>query len=254
MISAKKIFTGIIPHGIVLWSRSLQRKKRLQNPERLKIVDYKDNLTQVIGDDWIADNYYIEAEQYLHLYWNPETIFYKRFQELDCTNIVELAVGHGRHVPEYLDKAKNITLVDINEKNINFCRKRFANEKKIKYVICSGRGFDGVDTASQTAVFTYDSMVHFEILDVAAYLKDANRILVKGGRILFHHSNAAFSPGAHYSEKPHWRNFMSAGVFAHLAMRMGFRVLSQDLISWGAGETHYKDLDCLSLCEKIQDV
>jgi hypothetical protein len=84
--------------------------------------------------------------------------------------------------------------------------------------------------------------------------KEANRILVNGGKILFHHSNADFSPELQYVKKPHSRNFMSADIFAYLAMRNGFMVLSQDVFSWGGGENLYPDIDCLSLCRKIKDI
>jgi hypothetical protein len=106
---------------------------------------------------------------------------------------------------------------------------------------------------SQTAVFTYDAMVHFEMLDIIEYLKDANRISIDGGKILFHHSNAAFSPEIFYHYKPHMRNYMSADIFAYLALRFGFVVISQDIMSWGiVGENFSKDIDCLSLCQKIE--
>jgi hypothetical protein len=97
-------------------------------------------------------------------------------------------------------------------------------------------------------------MVHFELLDILEYLKDANRILINGGKILFHHSNAAFSPELNYHQKPHWRNFMSADIFAYLALRNGFTVLRQDVFSWGGGENFAKDIDCLSLCQKARNV
>jgi ubiquinone/menaquinone biosynthesis C-methylase UbiE len=140
--------------------------------------------------------------------------------------------------------------VDINKENIDFCKNRFSNESKIRYVVCSGSDFGEIDTDSITSIFTYDAMVHFEMLDIISYLKDAYRILIPGGRLLFHHSNAAFNPGVHYNQKPHWRNFMSADIFAHLAMRMGFSILSQDIMSWGGGDNFSEALDCLSFCQK----
>lgn len=47
------------------------------------------------------------------------------FQQLDLTNVVELACGRGRHVPMYIDKAGGVTLVDILQKNIEICQERF---------------------------------------------------------------------------------------------------------------------------------
>jgi ubiquinone/menaquinone biosynthesis C-methylase UbiE len=206
-----------------------------------------------IGNDWKkSDGYYEQAEQWLDVFWNEDTVFYKCFKQLDCSAIVELACGQGRHVQKYLEKSKTITLVDINQEQIDFCKKRFENEQKINYIVNSGSNFSDIKSDSQTAVFTYDSMVHFELTDVLSYIKDANRILVKGGKILFHHSNADFNPELNYAQKPHSRNFMSADIFTYLALRNGFTVLSQDVFSWGGGKNIYPDIDCLSLCQKIR--
>jgi len=41
-----------------------------------------------------------------------------------------------------------------------------------------------------------------------------------------------------YTQKPYCKNFMSADIFAYMALRMGFAVLKQDLISWGSGDEY----------------
>jgi len=43
---------------------------------------------------------------------------------------------------------------------------------------------------------------------------------------------------------------MSADIFAYLALRHGFVVLSQDVFDW-EGQA---DSDCLSLCQKIKAI
>jgi ubiquinone/menaquinone biosynthesis C-methylase UbiE len=249
MMSVKKFVKWIIPHGIYVAFKASKVKQLQYRP-----VSLASDATKNIGRDWISSPYYDEAEKYLYVFWAENTIFYKQFCELDCTNIVELACGHGRHVQKYLDKTKTITLVDINQENIDFCQKRYSGENKIKYLVNGGNDFKGIDTNSQTAIFCYDAMVHFELIDILEYLKDANRILVNGGKILFHHSNAAFSPELWYTQKPHARNFMSADIFIHLATRNGFKVLRQDIFSWGDGENFAKDIDCLSLCQKVREI
>jgi ubiquinone/menaquinone biosynthesis C-methylase UbiE len=216
----------------------------------LEYLNEDKNVTRAIGNDWKVNSYYAAAEDSLDMFWGKNTVFYKRFQQLDCKYIVELACGHGRHVKKYLDMAEKIILVDINQENIDFCKKRYKNKTKIKYIVNDGNNFAGIDTNSQTAIFTYDAMVHFEMFDIIEYLKDANRVLVDGGRILFHHSNAAFSPELFYRYKPHCRNYLSADIFAYIALRCGFKRISQDIINWGDGNQFAKDLDCLSLFQK----
>ncbi|MDR2784200.1 MAG: class I SAM-dependent methyltransferase [Treponema sp.] len=232
-------------------------KYKVIHRSRLELLDKGNNITKNIGDAWITedsiDKYYDPAEKWLDVFWNVNSVFYRCFDQLNIENIVELACGHGRHVQKYLEKAQKITLVDINQQNIDFCKKRYSDEIKINYLVNNGSNFDEIKSDSQTAIFTYDAMVHFEMLDILSYIKESNRILMDGGKILFHHSNAAFSPELGWY-KPHGRNFMSADIFAYLALHHGFVVLSQDVFSWGEGENYAKDIDCLSLCQKIKTI
>jgi ubiquinone/menaquinone biosynthesis C-methylase UbiE len=205
----KKLVKWVMPHGVY----EAYRKSKLKQAEnyeithhsRIESVVLSDEATKNIGKDWISISYYDEAEKQgnLNIFWSENTIFYKNFCQLDCTNIVELACGHGRHIQKYLGNAKSIFLVDINRENIDFCKKRYSGEEKIKYLVNNGSNFNGIGSNSQTAVFSYDAMVHFELLDIFECLKESNRILVNGGKILFHHSNAVFSPELSYRQKPH---------------------------------------------------
>lgn len=205
-----------------------------------------------IANFWKDDPYYERAESWLPCFWDKDSIFYKRFNELDLSSVVELACGHGRHVAQYVDKADSITLVDVNEENIDYCRKRLKKYKdKIFFYQNSGNNFNAIPSSSVTAIFTYDAMVHFNLLDILSYLQDAYRILVPGGKILFHHSNNYEARlGESFLVNTHARNFMTDKIFACLAMTVGFKVLSQDIMDWGTGEWLATNLDCLSLCEK----
>lgn len=207
------------------------------------------DITKKIGNDWKNHFYYERSESVERLaqFWGPDTIFIKRFAALDKTNLCELACGHGRHVPQYVDKCENVCLIDINCENIEFCKKKFENIEKIKFYVNNGNQFNEIPDNSQTAIFSYDAMVHFDILDIGEYIRDSWRILKPGGRILYHHSNYYYSPGRYYNHNPHSRNFMSDKIFAHMAITSGFEILSQDIINWG----HSSALDCLSLCEKL---
>ena len=213
--------------------------------------------TAVIGEAWdgdsseVATDYYAYAEKDTSVFWGEKTVFQRCFDQLDCSSIVELACGHGRHVPQYIARADRVTLVDINRSNIEYCKNRFQGNSKIRFLVNSGNNFAGIEDNSQTAVFSYDAMVHFELLDVLEYLKDANRILTDGGKVLFHHSNVDFYPELSGLQKNLWRNFMSADIFAYLATRTGFRVLSQHVVTFGRGKNFYPNTDSVSLCEKI---
>lgn len=195
------------------------------------------------NDKWFTD---AEQQEAVDVFWNESTPFYKRFEELDISNVIELACGRGRHVSHYLDKAGKITLVDILEENIIICKERFKDKKNIEYYCNNGYNLEKLHDNEYTSLFTYDSMVHFELMDVYEYLKDIYRVLKIGGRALFHHSNYASDYSADFAHSPHARCFMSKDIFAYLANRAGFKILSQEVIDWYDA----KALDCITLLEK----
>lgn len=137
------------------------------------------------------NEYFDEAEgdELLGVFWEKGSVFKRLFQELDLTNVIELACGRGRHVPQYIDSAGHVTLVDILQKNIDICKRRFAGDERISYYKNQGFDLNELKNEQYTAVFSYDAMLHFELLDINDYLNDFYRVLKPGGRALLHHSN-----------------------------------------------------------------
>lgn len=187
-----------------------------------------------------------ETAKSREIFWNDNSDFYKMFSKLDLTQVVELACGRGRHVQHYIDLAGHIILVDILDKNIEYCKERFRNEKKISYYVNSGCDLKEIEDTSCSSLFTYDSMVHFESIDIYHYLLETYRILVKGGKALFHHSNNHKDYRVSFQTDIAGRNYMSSDLFAHFADRAGFHVVQQKIIDWGG----VKESDTITLLEK----
>ena len=197
---------------------------------------------------YCMEEYYENAESAddIEKFWDARSVFYQMFSKLNPTRIIELACGHGRHVLQYMRQAEQIVLVDIVDKNIEFCKKRFQSKENIEYYVNNGQDLEKLETGAYTALFTYDAMVHFEMIYVFSYLKETRRVLETGGRALFHHSNNTEDYRIDFSTGKSGRNYMSRELFAYLAHRAGLEVLEQQTIDWSG----VKDLDCITLVEK----
>ena len=193
------------------------------------------------------DQYFENAEgkEAIEAFWGKDTEFYKMFCYLKLDSVVELACGRGRHVPRYIESAKHITLVDILSENIEYCKQRFSDKDNISYYCNNGFNLEKLESNSYSALFTYDAMVHFELIDVYNYLQDIYRILEPGAYALFHHSNNTQDYRLSFENALHGRNYMSKDLFAYLAYRCGFEIINQMIIDFVEPE-----LDCISLIRK----
>lgn len=205
---------------------------------------------KVIGDGWVESPYYDNVESQLRRFWHTGSIFKEFMDRLDLTHTVELACGHGRHSEQIINKAGKITLLDINQTNIDFCKSRFSDAKNIEALLNNGLDFSALADESVTSVFCYDAMVHFDHRCVSSYLQDFTRIAKKGSFGLFHHSNYSYPFSDHYGKNPHSRNFMTKELFARYALDSDLNVEEQVVFDWGGGENLVKNLDCLSLVSK----
>lgn len=195
----------------------------------------------------MMDDYFDKAESSdaIDIFWGKDTVFYKMFEQLDLENVIELAVGRGRHVKMYEPMAKHIVVVDILQKNIDYCKERYKYSKKIDYLCNNGYNLKELNSGEYTALFCYDAMVHFEMMDIYEYLRDIYRVLKLGGMALLHHSNNTSNYMGSFSDSQGGRNYMSKDLFAYLSYRSGFDVVDQKVIDWGV-----KDLDCVTLLKK----
>lgn len=216
--------------------------------DELKILsrtDYERRICKAAHEDAMEDYYESsDTEEGLAFFWKDGECK-GLFDQLDLSNVVELACGRGRHVPLYAEKSEHVTLVDILDKNIEFCKQRFSGYGNISYLVNNGRDLSALKSDAYSALFTYDSMVHFELMDIASYLDETYRILEPGGMALFHHSNNNSDYKASYDNAIEARSFMSKNLFAYLAYRSGFEVLEQHVVDWVV-----PDLDCLTLVMK----
>jgi len=212
------------------------------------MTDKSDEIRMAISRDWRQTDYYTHADSkgWLEPFWGSASPFLEMFRQLDLGRVIELACGHGRHAERILEQAGEITLVDFVATNIDVCRRRFAGREGISFIVNAGNDLPGCADAAYTSLYCYDAMVHFELLDVIAYLHETRRVLQPGGRALLHVSNNMQNPGGFYHANTHWRNFGSLDVVRHLADRIGFAALQHRVLEWAGAPA----LDGLILLER----
>lgn len=205
---------------------------------------------EIIKENWEEHSYYDDAEHWIETFWADKSRFRIAFAALDKTAVLELACGRGRHAAQIVKVANGITLSDINQTNLDACQMRFKAYGNVDYHLTSGNDLSGIGDDTQTAVFCYDAMVHFELHDIAVYLEEIARVLCPGGQALLHYSNYSANPGGHYRDNPHWRSFCSEALFRHLAQRSGFDIISSEIFGWGEKSNYVAAIDALTLIQK----
>ena len=189
-----------------------------------------------------------DKPEFIHVFWGPSSRFRLCFYRyLDLTSVLELAAGAGRHAAQVADQCGALTLVDTSPAALALARARFAAKGNVSVLPPTDGASLPLRDQSMTAVFSYDAMVHFEPLTIAAYLREIHRVLMPGGRALLHHSNYKKNPAGKFSDNPGWRNFMPPGLFAHFASRAGLNVLVHQTFGWAG---RWRRTDALTLVER----
>jgi len=166
---------------------------------------------------------------------------------------LEIGPGAGRWSEPLAARTSRLVLVDVSERPLELCRRRFAGDTGIEYVLSSGNDLPGVEDASIDAVWSFDVFVHLAPSDQAGYLEEIARVLRPGGVAVLHHSDGR-NRGALPSRRG-WRAPMSRPLFRALATERGLQVDSQ-FDSWGPGGRY--DLsafaDVISVCRRPSPV
>jgi len=201
-----------------------------------------EQIVQTEGFGYGETGYFDRAESWADEEWARAQRFLAP-HAIDYANTLDLACGRGRHSQMLATLAKHMVLVEVNPEYIAFCRERFAG-KPWDFVVNNGYDLAAVGDRSITFLYCYDAAVHFDLEIILAYIKEFRRVLVPGGFAFVHHSNVDAHPGIDFRLHPHWRNFMSKEIFAHLAIHNGLELIDQ-LVFDGCGPEAASD--CFSL-------
>lgn len=184
----------------------------------------------------------------------------------DFTTTLELSPGGGRNTARLLSLAKTLHAVDLNAPVIARVTARFANYKgecDLHFHVNDGSSLPMIASNSVTAIYSWDSVVHFDRRVIAAYVNEFARVLAPGGKGFIHHSNLA-DPNASRLDKrpvrndvwqnPQCRSDMSKQLFALYCHAHKLRVDDQiDLPwpPWDYGKLRRGEvIDCMSVFSK----
>lgn len=162
--------------------------------------------------------------------------------------ILEIAPGFGRCTHYLLDHCESIVVVDLSDRCIDGCKRRFSGRKNIEYFVNDGKSLDMVPDGSIDFIFSWDSLVHADREVLKAYVSQFPRIMKPGGYGFIHHSNIGSyvnkETGRVMCDNRHWRDeTMTAALFEEFCREAGIKCLSQEKVNWGADVLN----DCFSL-------
>lgn len=182
-------------------------------------------------------------------------------RHLPAGTVLEIGSGMGRWTGYLLGLCERLIGVDISERCVEVCRRRFPDG-----VFHQGDGRTLAFLADQSIdfVFSFESLIHTELDDLACYLGELQRVMRPGAFSFIHHSNLA-AYGAYFkliSRLPDglrealqfrgildfdgWRaTSVSAGLVRVEAAQAGLTPVAQELLPWGGDRL----IDCFStLC------
>lgn len=159
--------------------------------------------------------------------------------------ILEIAPGFGRWTQFLREHCDRLIGVDITEKCVEHCRKRFAAEEGLEFHVNDGSSLHMVTDGSIDLAVSFDSLVHAEEDAIGGYAAELARTLAANGVAVIHHSNHGSYPDL---ENPHSRaTSMTAPRFSELCSLNGLACVGQELIDWGGSPGL---IDCISIAAK----
>jgi 2-polyprenyl-3-methyl-5-hydroxy-6-metoxy-1,4-benzoquinol methylase len=194
------------------------------------------------------------------------SIFPRIHSFLPTGTALEIGPGFGRWTHFLRDLCTKLILVDLSEKCIEECKRRFDDCSHITCFVNDGRSLDMIPDDSLDFVFSFDSLVHVEEDVISAYVTQFSQKLKQNGVAFIHHSNLGeystyFQISSLAGKIPkllgllrrfgiddvtrQWRApSMSANIMASYCEKNDLKCISQELITWS---TKRVLIDCISI-------
>jgi ubiquinone/menaquinone biosynthesis C-methylase UbiE len=189
-----------------------------------------------LGEEWTVSEQWKAAliDDVLLKYIRPEV----------GETVLEIGPGGGRWTETLQRVSPRLVIVDVSDKCIELCKKRFMQCMNLECFVNNGTDLGFVADCSISYIWSFDVFVHISPPDIETYLVEFGRVLRHGGRGVIHHANGGTLHGG-------WRSRMTAELFAQMLQRHGLTLVTQ-FDSWGDRNQHnvqgFKDI--ISVFEK----
>lgn len=189
------------------------------------------NLLHTRLGDW--DDYFRVAEGQLDEQWDE--VIWPAIQGFDFETTLELSPGAGRNAERLSKLASRLIVVDYNQDPLNRTRKRLGDRQgscTMNYYRNNGFDLSMVPDDSVTAIYCWDSAVHFDKFVMAAYIREFARVLRPGGSGFLHHSNLGGRANSNINRNPDWRSNTTNELVAETCQSSDLTVVSQEAVPW----------------------
>ena len=202
--------------------------------------------------DW--DDYFRVAEGQFDEQWDE--VIWPAIQEFDFDTTLELSPGGGRNTQRLSTLASRLIVVDYNQDPLDRTEARLGTRQgdcRISYHRNNGSTLPMVADASVTAVYCWDSAVHFDKAALRSYIAEFARVLQAGGSGFLHHSDLGDSAHKNIQRNPDWRSNGSKALVADACRANGLTITTQQPLPWKwSMDTHRQQetVDCVTVFRK----
>lgn len=216
LYSTEKLFRTIAEsiHGAI---QKLEKKRDLPGTN---LVDFNYELWN--NYDWDkAGEEWTESEEWKNSLIND--VMKTNIQSGET--ILEIGPGAGRWSEHLRQLARLLILVDLSDKCIELCKKRFSEYSNIEYHVNNGAELAFLNDNSVMYVWSFDVFVHISAVEADSYLGEIKRILKPGGIAVIHHPKEGRTQGG-------WRSNLSSERISESLKKYQLRQIQQ-FDSWG---------------------
>lgn len=136
--------------------------------------------------------------------------------------VLEIGPGGGRWTEVLRNRAAKVFVLEVSERALAVCRKRFVGCENIQYMLGDGRSV-ALPNASLDAIWSYDVFVHVNPVDAHSYFSEFGRLLRPGAHAVVHHPGH----GSASERKQEHRSDLTDAMVVRFANESGLEVVFQ---------------------------